>query len=346
MKHKWYRIFLQVLSFCLFCIPTIAVSSQPLNNEFYIVSASPDAAKVAGINTSGDVVIWDTITHNVLVRLPNSPPPLSVAWSPTGDYIAAAGGDPIIRVWCVDTEAISNCTAGELVTSLIGHESPILALAWSHDNRLASGSQNEIASLRLWDMNTYTQIAAHNGGDSNQLAWHPSENLLAQAGAGGGLYVLPGDLSLRVRERRDYRLSATDNYAVYSVAWSPTGDFIAYADVNSLIHVVNFETRIEVDQQETEGLIYSLVWSPDGKQLAASSDQGNLQIWDVFNDDGMSETLVLDAEKHSAVTLQIAWLPTGSLIFPTGQANINDAIIEDGALMTIENINLMNSNME
>src|SRR5438477_602362 len=67
-----------------------------------------------------------------------------VAWSPDGQFIAAAGNDGV--GWC------DRATGTQLVL-LEGHSGPISSLAWSPDGKtIASGSDDN--TVRLWDAAT------------------------------------------------------------------------------------------------------------------------------------------------------------------------------------------------
>jgi WD40 repeat protein len=45
------------------------------------------------------VEVWDINTNLKLVTFAHTTPPLVMAWSPDGKYIASGGGDTSIQVW-------------------------------------------------------------------------------------------------------------------------------------------------------------------------------------------------------------------------------------------------------
>ncbi len=97
-----------------------------------------------------------------------------------------------------------------------------------------------------------------------------------------------------------------------TLAWSPTGDTIAYTTLNGIR--VHFNSGLSTLEDETKfaditvGEIHDLRWSPDGRFLAAAA---NDNIWWIYRRDEPEMTLV------SAIPSSIGldWLSGGELIF-------------------------------
>lgn len=87
---------------------------------------------------------------------------ISVAFSPTGKYLATGSGDTTVRFWDLCTET-PHFTA-------TGHKHWVLSIAWSPDGRkLASGCKN--GQIMLWDPNTGKQISRTLSGHSKWITW-------------------------------------------------------------------------------------------------------------------------------------------------------------------------------
>ena len=312
MKHlSSIRITFLVVSLILFTFPFVT-DAQGVSGEFYITVVSPNGQMLAGASTSGLFRIWDTQSGATLFDLDNSatPLPLSVAWAPDGKRIATAGGDLTIRVWCTDTNTTPQCIPGQLLHQMTGHEDPITAIAWSNDNRLASGGQVEIWTVRTWNMSTYQQISQAQLGIVFQLAWSPTANLLAKVSDGGTVVVVDGSLPANI-DTSEILINPSGTEAI-SIAWNITGTKIAYGTTNGEIHIVDIATRNEIKLlQGHVGNIYALSWNPDNIQLASSGDDGTTRIWNTTT--GLST--VIQSPKTIAATVQISWSANGSTLY-------------------------------
>ena len=117
------------------------------NFHFRDFAISHDGRTIACFDpTSHEVVIWDLIEGQEVSRLTDPALPLtSAAFSPSGDYFAAAGYDGNVYLYDATSPTFT------LVKAIRVHEGSISGLAFSPStNLLAFGTQDN--SIRIWDL--------------------------------------------------------------------------------------------------------------------------------------------------------------------------------------------------
>ncbi|MFW9939424.1 MAG: WD40 repeat domain-containing protein [Candidatus Thorarchaeota archaeon] len=67
-----------------------------------------------------------------------------LSFSPNGDYLVSGAFDKTVDVWDTST--------GTLISTLVGHEEPVIAVAITNDMRVISSSYSE--AIRIWDGKT------------------------------------------------------------------------------------------------------------------------------------------------------------------------------------------------
>lgn len=141
---------------------------QDHNKGFTAFAYAPDGRTLVTADTDGAVILWETITGKVRLRLQTAglgtlllplvgqyDPALqtqaaslftqftALAFSPDGRIVAAADSKRTIRFW----DAVS----GQSIGSLAGHQGKIQTLSWTADGKqLISGSED--TSALVWDV--------------------------------------------------------------------------------------------------------------------------------------------------------------------------------------------------
>lgn len=193
--------------------PVVPVVSPIVSARF-----SPQGTLLA-LGAYTEVRLIDPESGKTLATLPGHADYVrSIAFSPDGKELAAAGGLPQrageIKIWDLQTK--------QLISTLSGHKDCIYSVAWSPDGRmLASGSYDK--SIKLWDVGSHQEI--RNLQDHIDavfaVAFSPDGKHLASASQ---------DRSVKIWDvasgKRLYTLGdATDGLT--SLAYSPSGQEVA-----------------------------------------------------------------------------------------------------------------------
>lgn len=271
----------------------------------------PVEARLATSGQDGRVAIWDTRTGELQRALEIDARWVEhVAWSPRGDWLAAASGRRII-VW-------SN--AGERVWTSEPHPSTVSAIAWAKKDQLLSTCYGRVAfwkvphgdrveeltwkgSLVSVELSPDGEIVACGSQDNtvhfwrratgqdsmmsgypckpNALAFDSSGLLLATGGAanvtvwcfaqGGPEGTEPGDLSLHIEPVR-------------CLKFAHRGRLLASGGRDSGVVVWRLDARGHgeaVGVSTAEGPVEQLAWRPDDRVLVAIDGEGGVTAWTV-----------------------------------------------------------------
>ena len=224
----------------------------------------------------------------------------SVTWAPDGKRLASGSSDRTVRVW--------DAPSGTTLTTLTGFAGGVNVVAWSPDGQyLATGSAQRNNGLQVWSTTTWQPVFgvdpsanAPNNADLNSLAWSPDSTQLAVGLQGTTTKGVPVESWVKVYAAGNWQNTATLTYTdgIASVAWSPQGKTLAFASSyfrsGMLGRVVLWDpTGDPVSDTPTakfteqNGLLTSLAWAPDGRQIAgnaltlATPAGYSVTVWDV-----------------------------------------------------------------
>lgn len=258
---------------------------------------------------------------------------------------AAVGG----TIWLTKQTSSSPVTTstsslGKTLEVYQGHHSSVSAVAWSPDGTsIASGSaplprlqwiqatnqQRQVATMnsetgradatvQIWNPRTGQRHLTYQGhrGGVGSLAWSPDSTRMASSGL--------ADASTQVwNPLTGQRLSMHSNVtgarqaastAIWALAWSPDGTYLAFGDASHHVGVWNVATgQIVVTYTRHRGPINSLAWSPNGEQLASASSDGTVQVWDALT--GQQQVVYTDQTGPKRAVL---WAADGQSVLSAG----------------------------
>jgi WD40 repeat protein/transcriptional regulator with XRE-family HTH domain len=181
-------------------------------------------------------------------------------YSPDGSRIATAGEDGDIRLW--------DSASGENLLTLSGHEGPVYEVIFSPGgNQIASAGEDGTA--RIWDSgNGQLMMTLQHDVPVVGISFSPDEKRLATGGVDGSVFLW--DLASGAQL---HRLFGHDD-VVISATFSPDGKQLVTSGYD--VKLIFWDVENGQMNRTWEGEFGDLVFSSDGKRLAAGSSQGGM----------------------------------------------------------------------
>lgn len=229
------------------------------------------------ILASGDcrgLQLWDTTTstERFTRRLSGV---ASLAWKPNEEILA----------YSTDVVTLCNGQTGETLQILKGHPEWITALAWNPDGTLlATGSADEEASIRIWDVETGKQVALLEDAypKAAGIAFYSNDRLFFTKGY-GTLF------QWEIETGRTQKLFELDN-TMYETGFSGDGRLVVYGitwEPGISRHIERVKLSVVAEGREPIILcddsdeIMGITFSSDNTRLAIADASDIIQVWDV-----------------------------------------------------------------
>ena len=264
------------------------------------LDVSPDGERVV-TSTRDEIRIWDLATRGELVALGRRRARhVSVAFDPTGRYVASTCADKTVRLWDGRT--------GEQIANLRGHHGLVADVAFHPDGRqIASGGAD--GTVKIWCPVTDQETVWVSG----HWAWGRS----VAFSPNGTRIVTCGDHTLRIWDAYTTELLRSfpcQDYEVITVAFSPAGQLIASGSADGIGKIWDVETGQCVQNLiGHEAQIHAIAFAPDGRRLATGSVDTTLRVWNLAT--GAEERTL---RGHDGQVKAVSYSPNGTHIVSGG----------------------------
>ena len=211
---------------------------------------SPDGKFLVSSDDQNAVLIWDVATEKVVRTITHTTPvgAMSLSISPDSATLATAAGD--VKLWNIET--------GKELASLGYHSNPVTHVAFSNDGSMIVTAASD-GRITIRDARKHTVIQTFGDVPSTimSVAFSPDDRMLA-CGTANDL-----DVSLFQMIMRELFGGGGVEFQGSVILWDvATGNQVAMANRHY-------------------DWVRSVVFSPDGKQLASGSDDNTIKIWNV-----------------------------------------------------------------
>jgi WD40 repeat protein len=227
-----------------------------------------------------------------------------LAVSCDGQFLAASGQSGLVRIWNVQPEI------PELIATLEHAPVWIDRMAWSP-------TQNQLAfsvgkSVQVWDAAIGKIVASLPFENSSvlDLTWHPDGDRLTVSGYQG----------VKIWNRQDWQEAPyflEIPSASLAIAWSPDGQYIAAANLDLTLTVLEWDNPHPWVMRGFSGKARQLIWSPSQASrrspLLVCSSLGAIVFWEKHPDVAIGwEGRVLEGHLEAIQAMQFQ--PGGALL--------------------------------
>ncbi len=243
----------------------------------YSVSFSPDKdSKILAVSGSDNTVrLWNVALSREIAVLEHTDSVWRASLSPDGKTLASVSGDGIVRLWNI---------VKQVEIAVLPHTATVGSVNFSPDGKTLTTADYDADSrywvVRLWSVNTQTEIAALTGHTTGRtesvtsVIFSPDGKALASV-SGGELILWD------VEARREIAVHSHLGHS--SVSFSPDSKTLAsmgydYGAVY-LWDAATGKEKIMFTRHEVS--VNSVSFSANSEMLASGGGDGTVRLWDV-----------------------------------------------------------------
>jgi WD40 repeat protein len=235
------------------------------------VAYSPDGARLASGDETGDVILWDTAAGKPAVTLPRLPGRVAgIAFSPGGRRVAAAAADGIVKLW--------QAYDGAELLVISGRGVEAASVTFLSEQRLAVGMKS--GEVSVWDVDAREErfvLRGHSGREPrvNALAATRDGLRLASTGQDGTLLIWDATRGTEHRPRKLW-----DNFTGFCALQPGGGRALLSAPVVGVAELWDVTGPRRLWRRNAPPNAHILAISADGSRVALAGDDRSVQVLD------------------------------------------------------------------
>ena len=188
----------------------------------------------------------------------------ALAYSPDGNYIAAANTDNDIAIWDLQEKK----EVGEVCDE---HKDKVRTILFSADSKYIISVSVDKKCI-IWDFNTKEKLLTFRNTDFTSFAVSPNGKALAWCGDRKSVTLLTFESIETIEKGCDMYTLNQNAYHAKCIAFSPNGKLLAWGGDKNLIYIYNVETQDLYTVIHVKNDVHSLEFTPDGKSFIIASE--------------------------------------------------------------------------
>jgi len=243
--------------------------------KIYAVQWAEDSKHVVSASQDGKLLVWDAISTNKVHAVPlRSSWVMTVAYSPSGGFVACGGLDNICSIYNLNSEVpIRVCR------ELSAHNGFLSCCRFINDQKIVTSSGDN--KCFLWDIETgqvETKFEGH-ARDVMSLALSPDKNCFVSGACDAKVKVWD------IKSGKCHQTFGGHESDINAVNFFPDGNFVGSGSDDATCRLFSIRSCREMTSYSSEEVlcgVTSVAFSLSGRYLFAGYDDCHVKVWDTI----------------------------------------------------------------